>query len=110
VIPEHTNAAPSYARGGASGTVQLAFAVTPDGKVQPGSVRVVGEANADLAAAATTAAAGWEFTVLGAEHRTSATSVRLAVEFVSSGDCTPGAATAAWGPDHRRPRLIVTGC
>ena len=110
VIPEHTNTPPAYPAGSAAGTVRLAFSVTPDGMVQAGSVRVLGQANADLAAAATQAAAGWEFTVLNARHRTAAIPVRLTVEFARATSCPGGGATAAWGANPRQPRLIVTGC
>jgi TonB family protein len=114
IIPEHTNAAPGYPaalrQGGVGGTVRLAFAVTPDGVVEPGSVRVIGEANPDLAAAASQAVSGWEFTVLGSARRAANVPVRLTVEFVPSANCAAGGPTAAWGEDHRRPRLIVTGC
>jgi len=112
IIPEHTNAAPVYPTSlraaGTGGTVQLTFAVTPDGAVD--SVRVIGEAHPALAAATTQAVTGWTFTVLGSVRRAAAVPVRLTVEFVPSAECAAGEAAAAWDPDARRPRLVVTGC
>lgn len=114
VIPEHTNAAPSYPaslrQAGISGTVRLRFLVTPDGVVDPGSVRVTAATHPELGAAASQTVGNWEFTLLGSSRRASAVPVRLTVEYALGGQCSGGESTAAWSGDRGNPRVVVTGC
>ena len=113
IVPEHTNAAPAYPislrQAGVTGTVRINFSVTPDGMVQPGSVRVVSASNPELGAAASATVANWEFHLLGSHRRASTIPVRLTVEYTLDGQCT-GDGTAAWAADRRNPRVVVTGC
>lgn len=111
IIPEHTNAAPSYplALRDRGGTVRVTFAVSPDGMVESGSVRVTGDADSELASAVTSVVSRWQFTVLGSARRASNIPVRLTVEFVASPSCAGERAAAAW-VETRTPRLRVTGC
>jgi TonB family protein len=114
IIPEHTNAAPAYPaslrQAGVSGNVQLTFRVTPDGGVDPGSVKVAAATNPELGTAASQTVATWEFTLLGSQRRASSVPVRLTIEYVLAGQCTDAEGSAAWSDDRRNPRVVVTGC
>jgi TonB family protein len=113
IVPEHTNAAPAYPaslrQAGVSGTVRINFRVSPDGMVEPGSVRVVSATNPELGAAASATVGGWEFHLLGSQRRASSIPVRLTVEYVLAAQCS-GEGTAAWAANRRNPRVVVTGC
>ena len=114
IIPEHTNAAPAYPaslrQAGIAGIVRLTFRVTPDGVVDPASVKVTAASNPELGAAASQTVSGWEFTLLGSQRRAASVPVRLTVEYVLSGQCGGTESKAEWSADHRNPRVVVTGC
>lgn len=114
IVPEHTNAAPTYPaslrQAGVSGIVRLRFAVSPDGVVDPGSVRVIAAAHPELGTAASQTVQTWEFHLLGSQHRASTVPVRLTVEYVLAGQCSGAEGSAAWSADRRNPRVVVTAC
>lgn len=114
IVPEHTNAAPAYPaslrQAGTSGTVRLRFVVTPEGVVDPGSIRVIAATHPELGTAASQTVQSWEFHLLGSQRRASSVPVRLTVEYVLAGQCTGNDSSAAWSADRRNPRVVVTGC
>jgi TonB family protein len=114
IVPEHTNAAPAYPaslrQAGVSGTVRLRFVVTPEGTVDPGSVRVVNASHPELGTAAAQTVPTWEFHLLGSHRRASSVPVRLTVEYVLSSQCGDASPSATWSEDRRNPRVVVTGC
>jgi TonB family protein len=114
IVPEHTNAAPAYPaslrQAGVTGTVRLRFVVTPQGVVDPGSVRVVAASHPELGAAAAQTVQSWEFHLLGSQRRASSVPVRLTVTYALSAQCSAGEGTAEWSADRRNPRVVVNGC
>jgi TonB family protein len=114
IIPEHTNAAPTYPaslrQSGVSGIARLRFSVTPDGVVDPASVQVTDAAHPELGTAASQVVRTWQFTLLGSSPRAAAIPVRLTVEYVLAGQCSGAEPSAAWSEDRRNPRVVVTAC